>query len=1303
MFNNHNHSEFSNAQLGFADSTNKLTKLIQTAYDIGLDGIALTDHEGIQGHIKAWKYYQSMDKDRDFKLALGNEIYLMTEQQYLENQNPKGQYTPYYHFILTALDTTGHRQIRELSNRAWQRATAIKGFMRKPTYYVDIEEIIGVNKGHVIGSTACLGSLLDKLILNYKLNNDQSCKQEIHKFIQWGLQTFGKGNFYLEIQPCNEDNIEQRTVNTMMWTLSQAYDIPIIPTTDSHYLIKEHSFIHKTLLQSKDGDREVDAFYATTYLMSDKELREYLRLDFTDEQIDIMFNYSMSIHNRVQDYELKHAPVIPEIPDEYIPDFQIQHIFKEWYDKYPYFKYYATEATYIHDRYFFYRIEQGLQNKIVDKGLDIKTYIQRCDTEFKELKDLSESFHSSMASYYSTFKNIIDIIWDSDSLSMPARGSVAAYLISYLLDITQIDPVPLGDYMPYWRHLSKERGDSIPDIDNDSQASKREVILENIKKYFGYDKVLSVSTYNTLTAKTAIERSVKGLHLNDELAGYLKSLVPVERGNIWSINDCLYGDGDTRKPIKLFIEEVEQYEHLKECLIELEGLVVNRGIHASGVIITNDPYVNYISAMRSPKGVICTSYDLHDCEYCGVVKVDLLTVQAADKIRATLDLLIKYGEIEWQGNIKKTYWKYIHPDVLEYNDSKMWEIIKKIYSVFQFDTAISVQALNRTEPHSVMDLSAANSLLRLQTSGNEQPLDTYVRYKNDINEWRNDCVAYGLTEEEMEVLKEYLSDSYMLADSQEKVMRLSMDKRVANFGLTEANLLRKGIAKKDATAREKSRKQFYEKGLEQGTRQEFLDYIWNDVFSKSFGYSFSQIHSYSYSIIALQEINLNYFYPPVYWNCACLTVESNSFDNEDSSTKKNTDYGKMTTAIYKMKSYGIDIQPPSINRSDISFTPLVKENQILFGLGGIAGINHDIAQEVIDNRPYESFDDFYNKFNTENKTLVTHSKIINLIKAGCFDEFGNREEIFKYYLDLKYPPVSTLNTQKLSLCIKLKVNLPQDLVRIYRFKQYVCSKQFFYKKDEQFKNKKHYIVEPTYALPFLREHWIDKLTEDKDYYYDDNNFIIIDKSLEKVLKSDIDKLKQYLKTPKVIKEFNDLYKTSIYQEYLKDDTIDKWSFETTSYYHFNHELSNINYYNYNLSGFLSLPANPRFIVKSYNNRIWRQYELSRICGTVVDRDDSKHIVYLLTPDNVIVNVKFVAEQYSWYKQTISVIENDKRTIIDDSWFKRGTLIMVTGYRQDDNFRVKRYKHSVLQHSVAKIIKINNGTVDLQTERMEQED
>lgn len=831
-FNNHTHSEYSNASLGFPDCTNKITELVQYAYDIGLKGITLTDHEGIIGHIKAWKYFLNMQNDNDFKLALGNEIYLMSEQAYQDNVEIKGQ-NPYYHFILTALDDIGHKQIRMLSDRAWQRAKSVKGLMRRPTYYTDLEDIV-VEQGHLIASSACLGSELDNLILLWKQGDDKR-KQDIHNFITWCIEIFGKDNFYLEIQPCYADNNEQRIVNQTMWMLSEAYGLKIIPTTDAHYLSKDHAFIHKTYLESKEGDREVDSFYATAYLMDEQELRDYLQIDFSNEQIDLMLQNSLDIYNKIQGYNFEHPPIIPEIPEKYIPNFEIKHLFKEWYDKYEYFGWYATKATYIHDRYFFYRIETALQEKIVDKGLDIETYIDRCNTEFKELKIISENFDSSMASYYSTFKNIVQIIWDSDSLSMPSRGSALSYLTTYLLDITQIDPVPLGDYAPYWRHLSSERSYEISDIDNDSQASRREDILENIKKYFGYDKVLSVSTCSTLTAKTAIEKSIKGLGLNEDIGGYLKSLVPVERGNIWSVHDCIYGNDKDRKPVREFVDEINKYDKLQECLEGLEGLVSNRGIHASGVIITNEPYVNNITSMRSPNGVLCTCYDLHDCEYCGVVKVDLLTVQAADKIRATMDLLLKYGKIQWQGSLKATYWKYLHPDVLEYDSLEMWDLIKKIYSIFQFDTSISVQALNRTNPHSVMELSAANSLLRLQTSGDEQPLDTYVRYKSDRNEWVEDCHKWGLNDNEMSVLEQYLEDAHYLADSQEKVMLLSMDDRVAGFTLKESNLLRKSISKKSPTARAKSRKQFYEWGEKHGTRKIFLDYIWNEVFGKSFG------------------------------------------------------------------------------------------------------------------------------------------------------------------------------------------------------------------------------------------------------------------------------------------------------------------------------------------------------------------------------------------------------------------------------------------------------------------------------------
>ena len=162
-FNNHNHSEYSNALLGFPDVVNKLPALIQRAYDLGLDGITITEHEGISSHIQALNYYEKMQKDRPFTLGLGNEIYLLTEEEDLANRD--GADNPYYHFILTALDTEGHHQLRELSTRAWQRAYK-KNIWRRPTYYSDLEEIVKPNQGHIIASTACLGSRLDRLLLD---------------------------------------------------------------------------------------------------------------------------------------------------------------------------------------------------------------------------------------------------------------------------------------------------------------------------------------------------------------------------------------------------------------------------------------------------------------------------------------------------------------------------------------------------------------------------------------------------------------------------------------------------------------------------------------------------------------------------------------------------------------------------------------------------------------------------------------------------------------------------------------------------------------------------------------------------------------------------------------------------------------------------------------------------------------------------------------------------------------------------------------------------------------------------------
>lgn len=841
-FNNHIHSCYSSAALGFPDAINKIPDLIQRAYDLGLSGFSLTDHECVSGHVQAIIYYNSMQKDRDFKLGLGNEIYLMSEEEDEGNRNNE-DYTPYYHFILTALDTEGHKQIRKVSTKAWLRGYMRKGIMRKPTYYSDIEEIIKPNQGHVIMSSSCLGGYLDKQILEWKSGEAQA-ESNVRSFIKWCIDTFGKENVFLEIQPCKETNEEQMTVNPVMWELGEQYNLPVIVTTDAHYLSKDTAFIHKTFLQSKDGDREVDAFYATTYLMDEDELREYLRLQFSDEQIDIMFQNTMKIYDRIQEYELEHTPVIPQIPEDKLPEFEIEHKYKQYYDKYPEFGYYAY-ADNIQDSYFFYRIEQALEKLVEGKGKDLETYIDRLNKEFHELRLISESFNSSMASYYTSMSKIVELVWEADSLSMPSRGSAMGYVVCYLLEITQIDPVPLGDYAPYWRHNALARGAEIPDVDNDSQTNRKKAIVQTLKDYFGQDKVLNVSTFVELTSKTAIERASKGLGIPDEIAGYLKSLIPVERGKIWSLNDCLNGNKEKgRKRIPEFETEINKYEHLKECALALEGMIVNRGQHPAGVVIGNEPYTESVSAILSPKGNPCTCYDLLDAEYCSQVKFDMLAVEAADKIRATMDLLIQHGHMKWQGSLKETYWKYLHPDVLVYDNPEMWDMIKSIYSVFQFDTQVSVRALNKTSPKNVLDLSTANSLLRLMgQDGQEAPLDKFTRFKEDINNWYREMDEYGLNKEEQECLKYYLSTSYGLAESQEKVMLLSMDEKISSFSLKEANKLRKSISKKDDKVLAETKQLFFDSCEKMGTRKEMANYVWNVIFAMSFGYVIMVISS----------------------------------------------------------------------------------------------------------------------------------------------------------------------------------------------------------------------------------------------------------------------------------------------------------------------------------------------------------------------------------------------------------------------------------------------------------------------------
>lgn len=495
--------------------------------------------------------------------------------------------------------------------------------------------------------------------------------------------------------------------------------------------------------------------------------------------------------------------------------------------------------------------------------------------------------------------------------------------------------------------------------------------------------------------------------------------------------------------------------------------------------------------------------------------------------------------------------------------------------------------------------------------------------------------------------------------------------------------------------------------------------------------SFSQLHSYAYSVIGLQELNVNYFFPPVFWACACLTVESSSTEEDEDEyedlerKKKNTgtNYEKMAKAIYRMKDYRINTLPPDINKSDLSFTPLVDESLILFGLGGITKMNRDVVKDIMSGRPYNSFKHFYDyqknllvptgEFSEDGleicrRTLVTKSIFATLIKAGCFDSLcKDKILMLKWLICWENPAKTVLTMANLPKCLELGCTLPKHLVKVYNFRKYVESPNFFYRQNEKFKTKKDYILEGKFARPFFEEHYINDLTEGKDFYYENDMLIVIDKSLDKVLKPELDELISYINNPSLVEEYNKKYWQQEYMNLVKCENIPKWSMETISFYPDRHELTGINFEEYNISHYKDLPASPVFVEKSSKNgkRTWRQYDLSRICGVVLSRNDNKHFINLLTPDNDVVMVKFNEGQYVYYKKSISETEEFDE---DTNWFKKGTLLMVSGYRKSENdedeFIAKKYKNSIFTHSVIKIRNVNSDlSLSLQFERADREE
>ena len=1296
---------------------------------------------------KAEKKNQDDPSWQNFKLILGNEIYLVRNG--LNKDNFIAGEDRYYHFILLAKDDIGHKQIRELSSRAWKRSF-FRFLERVPTYYSDIEEVIGANPGHVIASTACLGGFVGSSIL--KINENQKhpeivkvIEDRLDVWLEWMVDTFGRDNFFLEKQPSH--NKEQWIVNRDIEKLAGKFNIKCIITTDAHYARKEDRHIHKAYLNAKQGDREVDEFYASTYIMSSKEVLEYFQLadqkygssvgaqSLTDVVERDLF-HTIEIASRIENYSLEHSPIIPFTKIDWAK-IQPASLFTINGKNYPFIDKFIT-SPYEQDRYFISRVIHKLNTGYDPKYLEnrLEEYYDRIETECRELWNISDKLGQRLSSYQLLISEIIRIVWDEGgSLVGVGRGSSSGFLTNYLLDIVQIDPLQADIELPHWRFISEYRV-SLPDIDIDTESNKREQILQALRKHFGQDKVVNVATFTTEKSKSAIQTAARGLGISDDVSMYLSSMVPSERGFLWSLEECFYGNVEEgRAPVSAFVREMtENYPDLWAVAQRIEGLVSRRGIHAAGVLISNEDFAEHNAIMKAPNGAWTSQYELKDTEFLGGVKLDLLSIEALDKIRVAIDLLIGYDYVEPKGSLRETYMSILNPadrNILLYDNEEIWDLVanNSVLSLFQLDTPVGATAARQVKPRNIAELSAINSLMRLMGNGGEMPLDTFMRYRADTSLWYKEMTEFGLTKDEQDIMTKHLGSRYGVAESQESMMLMAIDPQIAGFTIGEADKLRKAVAKKSFTDFEKMEQLFYEKGKELGTSEALLRYVWEVQIKRQKGYSFSQNHTYVYSIIALQELNLVYRYPDLFWNCANLIVDSggievqeeNMFgDDDESSTldeieaiyakldgdvddddddveegevvedvkkkekNKNVNYGKVGAALGKMKSAGVNIALPDINRSSYTFAPDVENNAILFGIKGITGINDTIVKTIMQNRPYTSLNDLLKK------VKLTKPQVVNLIKSGSLDriEKCERVDIMRKYINSIADAKTTLNLRNMQMLVQMDlIPIEMDFYRrLFNFNRYL----------KKFKQDIYYVLD-TEAMRFFEQNYDNGVL----VQLEDGSFAIEQKRWDKTYTKGMDAMRDYIKEhlEELLFKVNDNLTREVWQKYGKGN-ISRWEMDSLTYYYHEHELAKVNYADYGVENFFDHGEEPEVAtIKMIKGRPVPIFRLWRIVGTVLSRDKTKHIVTLLTPDGV-VDVRVWQSQFVKYDKQISEKQPDgKKKIIEKSWFTRGNMLIITGIRRGANFIPKVYKNSVYENPIELIVNVDdNGKLLLREER-----
>ncbi|MFH1383990.1 MAG: DNA polymerase III subunit alpha [Candidatus Omnitrophota bacterium] len=880
-------------QYSLLDGGCKVTDLIKRSCELRFPAIAITDHGNMFGVINF--YTEAMKQG--IKPIIGMEAYIAPQSRF--DKSTAGLRETAFHIVLLARDEEGYKNLMKLSSIGYR-----EGFHYRPR--ID-KNVLREYSAGLIGLSACLRGEVAYLVLNKR-------GDEAQKVVSEYVDIFGKNNFFLEVQ--DHGLKEQKIINQAFCALEKKTGVGLVATNDVHYLSQKDASAHEALLCIQTGTTlsDPDRMKMSTpnfYLKSEEEMRA-------------LFNdIPHALHNTLEIAERCNVEI--DLASTHLPHFKVPEG--------------KTEVLYF--------------KELCQNGLE-SHFGKKIPSEYQKRLDYELSMINKMGymSYFLIVWDFVKFAKDHNILVGPGRGSAAGSLVSYVLNITEVDPLQFG--LIFERFLNPDRV-SLPDIDIDFCYERRDEVINYVAKRYGQDNVAQIITFNTMAARGAIRDVGRVMGMPYGEVDKIAKLIPEEL-NI-TINKALKAE----PRLKELVNTSHEVAQLIKTAKALEGLSRHASVHAAGVVISDKILTDYVPLFKA-NDVISTQYTMKDLEKIGLLKMDFLGLKTLTVINEAVKI------------IQQTRNETITIKDIPFNDEKTYDLLchSETFGVFQLESSGMRDILRKLKPRNFEDIAALLALYRPGPLGSGM-VDDFINRKNN-----NAAIIY-----DHPLLEPILKETYGVILYQEQVMKIVS--ALAGFSLSQADLLRRAMGKKTPEIMEEQKKNFIEGAVKNKIQRDVAAKIFN-LIEYFAGYGFNKSHSVAYSFISYQTAYLKANFPLEFMT-AILTSE-----------KDNTD--KIVRYIDEAKRLGVTILPPCVNESQSAFTCSLDDNSIRFGLSAVKNVGVTSIDSIISTRNHNGkFSSLYNF--TENVDLrVTNRKVVeSLIKCGAYDSFGYKRSQLMASLD----------------------------------------------------------------------------------------------------------------------------------------------------------------------------------------------------------------------------------------------------------------------------------------------------------------